>query len=167
LDEIDAHYGDLISHTEVRWLSRGKVLFRFQELFPATVEFLQDRGDLPPQLKDSRWLLYLAVLIDLTTKLNELNIKLQGENKTIIKMTGTIDSFKGKQQLWKTQLMKGVLTHLPSVQSRADDTFDASVYILGIDNRLKEFERRCKDSERIKFTVSFITNPFQERDINL
>jgi hypothetical protein len=102
LDEIDAHYGDLILHTEVRWLSRGQVLFRFQELLPAIVEFLQDRGDLPPQLKDSRWLLYLAFLVHLTAKLNELNTELQGENKTIIKMIGTIDSFKGKLQLWKT-----------------------------------------------------------------
>jgi hypothetical protein len=41
--------GDLILRTEVRWLSRGKVLFRFQVLVPAIVEFLQDRTDLPPQ----------------------------------------------------------------------------------------------------------------------
>jgi hypothetical protein len=54
LDEIDAHYADLILHTEVRWLNRGKVLFRCQELLPAVVEFFQDRGDLPPQIKDSR-----------------------------------------------------------------------------------------------------------------
>jgi hypothetical protein len=98
LDEIDAHYGDLILHTEVRWLSRGKVLFRFQELLPAIVEFLQDRGDLSPQLKDSRWLLDLAFLVDLTAKLNELNTEFQGKNKTFIKMIGTIDSFKGKLQ---------------------------------------------------------------------
>jgi hypothetical protein len=118
LDETDAHYGDLILHAEARWMSRGKVLFRFQELLPEIVEFLQDRGDLPPQLKDSRWLLALTFLKDLAAKLNELNTELQGENKTIINMTGAIYSFIGKLQLWKTQLMKGVLTHFPSVQSR-------------------------------------------------
>jgi hypothetical protein len=48
----------------------------------------------------------------------------KGENKTIIKMIDTIDSFKGKLQLWKTQLMKGMLTHFPSVQSCTDGTFD-------------------------------------------
>jgi hypothetical protein len=37
---------------------------------------------------------------DLTVKLNELNTELQGENKTVIKMTGTTDSFKGKLKLW-------------------------------------------------------------------
>jgi len=72
-------------------------------------------------------------------------------------MIGTIDSFKGKLKLHKTQLMKGVLTHFPSIQSHADGTFDVSVYILCIDTLLKEFE--C-----IKFTVSFITNLFQERE---
>jgi hypothetical protein len=134
----------VILHTDIHWLSRGKDLFRFQELLPAIVEFLQDRGDLPPQLKDSQWLLDLAFLIDLTAKLSELNTELQGEKKTIIKMIGTIDSFKGKLQLWKTQLTKGVLTHFPSVQSHADGTFNASVYILCIDKLLKDFKRRLK-----------------------
>jgi hypothetical protein len=61
--------------------------------------------------------------------------------------------------------MKDVFTHFQSVQSCADGIFDASVYILCIDKLLKELERRFKDFEHMKFTVSFITNPFQERDV--
>jgi hypothetical protein len=60
------------------------------------VELLQDRGDLPPQLKDSLWLPDLIFFTDITDTLNELNTELQDENKTIIKMTDTIDSFEGK-----------------------------------------------------------------------
>jgi hypothetical protein len=115
LDKIDALYGDLILHTEVHWLSREAILFRFQELLPAVTEFLQDRGDLPPQLKDSWWLLDLAFLTNLNTKLNDLSTELQGKNRTIIKMVGIIDSFKGELKLWKTHLVKGVLTHSPNV----------------------------------------------------
>jgi hypothetical protein len=63
------------------------------------------RGDLPPQVKDSRWFLGLTFLTNLTTKLNDLNTELQGEKKTIIKMIGIIDSFKGKLKLQKAQLM--------------------------------------------------------------
>jgi hypothetical protein len=160
LDEIDAHCGDLILCTEVHWLSREKVLFRFQELpLLAVMEFLQNRDDLSPQLKDSQWLLDTAFLTDCATKLNESNTELHGENRAIIKMIGTINSFKGKK-LWKTQLMKGVLTHFPSVQSCANNTFDASIYILCIDKLLNEFGRRFKDFECMKCTVSFITNPF-------
>jgi hypothetical protein len=81
-------------------------------------------------------------------------------------MISTIESFRGKLKLWKTQLMKGVLTPVPTIQSHADGTFDAPVYILCIDKVLKEFERRFKDFEHMKFTVSFITYPFQERDVS-
>jgi hypothetical protein len=51
-------------------------------------------------------------------------------------------------------------------KSPTDGTFDASVYILCIDELLREFERRFKDFKRMKFTVSFITDSFQERDIS-
>jgi hypothetical protein len=64
-----------------------EVLFTFQELLPVIVEFLQDRGNLPPHLKDSEFLLDIAFLTDLTAKLNELNTELQVGNKTVIKMT--------------------------------------------------------------------------------
>jgi hypothetical protein len=57
-------------------------------------------------------LLDLAFLTDITAELNEL----QGENRIIIKMIGTIESFRGKLKLWKTQLMKGMLTHFQSVK---------------------------------------------------
>jgi hypothetical protein len=103
-----------------------KVLFRFQELLPEIVEFLQVRSDLRPQLKFS----VVAVLTDLTAKLNELNTELQGGNKTTIRIIGTIESSQRKLKLWKTQLTKDVLTHFPSVYSLADVTLDASVYIL-------------------------------------
>jgi hypothetical protein len=42
----------------------------------ALVEFLQDRVDLSPQLKDSVWLLDLAFLTDLTAKLDDFKTEL-------------------------------------------------------------------------------------------
>jgi hypothetical protein len=41
----------------------------------------------------------------------------------------------------------------------------ATIYILCINKLLKESERRFKGLECLKCTVSFVTNPFQERDI--
>jgi hypothetical protein len=73
----------LILHTEVHWLSKGKVLFKFQEI-PET-GFLQNRGELPLQLKYSQLLLDLVSLTNLTTEMNELITELQDENETIIK----------------------------------------------------------------------------------
>jgi hypothetical protein len=116
-------------------------------------------------VKDFRWLLDFFSVTDLTVKLNGPNTELQGENKIIVKMIGATDSLKGKLRLWKTQLMKGVLTHFPSVQYRTGGTFHASICIMGYtDTPLKEYERRFKDSGRMEFTVSFIANRF-EREI--
>ena len=36
-----------------------------------------------PKLDDNQWLLDLSVLAEITKKLNELNLKLQGRNKLI------------------------------------------------------------------------------------
>jgi hypothetical protein len=58
--------------------------FSFQELLPETVESLQYRGDLPPQLKDSPWLIELDFLTDLTAKPNYLNAELQGEKRPLL-----------------------------------------------------------------------------------
>ncbi|KAE9522504.1 hypothetical protein AGLY_017097 [Aphis glycines] len=41
MDEVDCHYGDLLLHSNVRWISKGKVLHRFKELLPQIQIFLQ------------------------------------------------------------------------------------------------------------------------------
>lgn len=114
------------------WYYVPKSVDRVEEKFySGSKSVFQDGGDLTPQFSDSRWLSDFALLTDLTAKRNEFDTELQGENKTVIKMTGAVDSSKGN-------LMKGALTQFPSVQSRA------SVYVLCIDKLLEEFGRRFK-----------------------
>jgi hypothetical protein len=65
-----------------------------------------------------------------------------------MKTISTIDSSEGKLQLRKTD--KNCANQLPVCsQSRADDAFDACVYILCRNKLLKELEGRFKDSKRI------------------
>ncbi|CAM4607670.1 unnamed protein product [Leuciscus chuanchicus] len=77
LDELSAEYGDLLFHTEVRWLSRGNVLHRFISLLSEIKAFMEARGEDTNLLSDAGWLLDLAFLADVTEKLNQLNLQLQ------------------------------------------------------------------------------------------
>lgn len=68
LDELEGAYEDLVLHSEVRWLSWGKVDFwlysaellflnRFLDILPKIVQFPDDigTGERVPVLKDREW----------------------------------------------------------------------------------------------------------------
>jgi len=108
----------------------------------------------------------LAFLTDLTAKLDDFKTELQGGNKPVIKTTDTVDSFNGKLKLWKTSLMKGVVTNFLNVQSRADGTSVASFHTVCIDKLLEELQRRFRNFDFSQLSVSFNTNPLQGKDIS-
>ena len=77
LEECAAAHGDLLLHTDIRWLSRAKVLQRFFPLLGEIKVFLEERGDDTTLLSDSGWVLDLAFLTDVAEKMNNLNLQLQ------------------------------------------------------------------------------------------
>lgn len=95
LEEADCDHSELLLHTDVRWLNRGKFLQRFRELCPEITEFFREAGHAEyKQLNDGQWLLDLAFLTDLTNMLNGLNLELQGKDKTVINMISSVNAFK-------------------------------------------------------------------------
>ncbi|XP_024084337.1 uncharacterized protein LOC112127492 [Cimex lectularius] len=76
-DRESAEHTDLVLHTDVRWLSRGKFLERFQELLPEITAFLDERGYDTQIVKNEKWLTDLAFLTDITMHLNTVNLELQ------------------------------------------------------------------------------------------
>ncbi|CAH1998494.1 unnamed protein product [Acanthoscelides obtectus] len=96
LAEVDATYGDLLLHTDVRWLSAGKCLQRFFALRKEIPIFLKnevtpDTTELENQMADAQFLADLAFLTDMTSHLNELNLKLQGKQQNIANLFGHIN----------------------------------------------------------------------------
>lgn len=80
---MDADYGNIIYFSEGRWLRWGKMLKRFHYLKNETKSFMESKRNSAPELKDEKWLRGLALLVDLTAHLNELNMCLQDENQLI------------------------------------------------------------------------------------
>ncbi|KAI5098257.1 general transcription factor II-I repeat domain-containing protein 2-like [Silurus meridionalis] len=106
LSELESAYGDVLYYTEIRWLSRGKVLRRFYELLPEINAFLQLKGKTVPELIDPAWKWHLAFLTDVKEMLNGLNLQLQGKGKLICDMYSHIKAFEVKLALVLEQVKK-------------------------------------------------------------
>lgn len=109
LDEIDSEYEDIVYFSEVRWLSRGKVLKRFFDLKNEIEIYLTDNGKNIPELSDFKWTCKLAFLVDITAYLNKLNINLQGKGKLINELFTEIKSFQLKIKLFISQIKKKII----------------------------------------------------------
>ena len=75
----------LLYYTEVRWLSRGRVLSRLFELRDEIKEFLCKMvNEMAEYFEDPEFIQNLAYLADVFTALNELNRSLQGQGISVI-----------------------------------------------------------------------------------
>lgn len=169
LAEVDATYGDLLLHTDIRWLSAGKCLQRFFALRKEIPIFLKDEVksdtmELENQMVDAQFLADLAFLTDLTSHLNELNLKLQGKQQNIANLFGHINGFKNKIKLFKSSLEKNDFSFFPSCKEHFEEMKDFEEvsylpHIKYIDTIVEEFENRFSDFKKIERDISVFTQP--------
>lgn len=95
---------DVSYHTEVSWLSRGKVLRRFFDTRTEIAHFMESKQKSIPELENEKWLTDLAFFCDLTEHLNDLNVKLQGRKQLVTEMRDSVNAFQLKLRLWEGQI---------------------------------------------------------------
>ena len=97
--------GCLVYLSEVRWLSRGRVMERVWKLREELVVWLNGREDHRAHLiQDLFWLGKLGYLVEIFGMLNVLNITLQGCGIDRFEATSKIISFKRKIQSLKEEI---------------------------------------------------------------
>lgn len=172
LDEIESEYGDVIYFSEVRWLSRGAALKRFFDLRLEIEMFMNEKNKIVSELSDESWILELAFLTDITTFLNELNIKLQGKGKLLSDMYTDIKSFQVKLKLLYNNFDQQILYHFSCCKSAIESFVKPLQWdlikpkFLNIIEQLQnEFSTRFDDFYKYDKEIKLFQNPFQV-DIN-
>lgn len=111
---MDSDHTQLLFHTEVRWLSRGRVLQRFYELREKLMIFFTcEESQYADFLRYNSWCTVVAFLLG---KLNYLNKSMQGKKENILTSTDKIvfssrSFYYGLQKLKNRQL--GICLNLP------------------------------------------------------
>lgn len=171
LAEYNTHYAELVRHTNVRWLSKGRVLDHFYHLLDPIKTFLSEHTKLPvaiqeitPRLQDKQWIERVAFLADVTQHLNDLNLQLQGKEKFIMDMYSAITAFENKLLLFKSHFETKKVIHferlknlntLPGFRLQLFGEFASC-----IDDLRKEFKGRFAEFRAQKNMFSLVSNPY-------
>uniref|UniRef100_H2ZX62 DUF4371 domain-containing protein n=1 Tax=Latimeria chalumnae TaxID=7897 RepID=H2ZX62_LATCH len=99
VEDFIAQYSDLVIFTEIRWLLCTHALAHVMDLFDPIKLFIIGEIDNFPYLDDTHWIQSVAFLCDITHLLNELNLKMQGKNKSLYETYSSVKSFAAKLQL--------------------------------------------------------------------
>ena len=154
---------NLLYYSEVRWLSRGKVLQRLLELRTETDIFLTEKSyPLAYKFSDSKWLMQVAYLADVFAEINSLNISMQSCDQTLVGLAEKLSAFKGKLKLWMNKIKDGKTASFPSLSVLlANETFSLievkDIIEEHISKLITEFDRYIPENA-LKY--SWIKNPF-------
>uniref|UniRef100_A0A670XYV0 DUF4371 domain-containing protein n=1 Tax=Pseudonaja textilis TaxID=8673 RepID=A0A670XYV0_PSETE len=145
-EENDEEFERLLLHTEVRWLSEGKCLQHFHKLFDTIFEFLES---IDPT--------YLADVFD---KLNEVNVKLQGDKINFLKAKGVICSFISKLDLLASNMSHQELYQFPSLDNeRQLQAEDLDIFCCHLKQLKEDMETRFYDLINLE-VPTWVLNPF-------
>lgn len=162
--ELEEGQPQLLLHTDVRWLSRGKFLQRFRTLLDEIANFLHQRNEVCPQLSDADWLCDLAFLVDFTAKLSILNLELQGRGKTLSSTISAVNSYKKQFPMLILDIQQKKLSHFEHMKDHlrkfSNYLINEDKYVVEIQNVAEDVNIRFEDFKKIE-DVEYLNFPFQ------
>lgn len=167
LSDVDAEYGDVLYHSDVRWLSCGSVLQQFYSQRSEIDQILKEKGWPLHELSDPLWLADLAFLVDLTHHLNTLKKNLQGKEQLVSHLYAHMKAFCVKLSLSiETQLRGFNAAHFPALSEiksafpKADLSAKKEKYVSVIASLVTEFNQHFQDFSVIEKQIKLFSTPF-------
>ena len=158
MHSTDADFDDIPYYTEVRWLSRGKMLKRVFELKDAIQTFMESKGNSVDEFINEEWIEDFAFLVDITTHLNELNSRLQRKGQLIHSVFDHVNAFAVKLTLWETQIYNKNFVNFPSLQSL--QVQNSQKYAKVITELRNDFDHRFADFKKSAMHFNVFSCPF-------
>ena len=124
-NEMGAEHKGLSFHSNIHWLSQGKVLERVARLHNEIGAFLKEQNHkLADRFSNNEWIVKLLFLSDFFCLLNQLNITMQGRNKIFLDVLEDIVSFQAKIKLWMHRMEGGRIAAFPALNAFVEGEFD-------------------------------------------
>src|SRR5258705_13314690 len=103
----------------------------------------------------------LPFLVDITEKLNELNIQLQRQNKHLGEMISNVNSFCSKLAFWENNLSQGEVKHFPCLKEKLEKeiickTYNGENHVQLLAGLRVQFEQRFSDFNKIELLSQFV-----------
>ncbi|XP_044285324.1 zinc finger MYM-type protein 6-like [Varanus komodoensis] len=165
-ESMDSQHQHLLLSTEVRWLSRGRILSRLLELREEIKQFLREWDSaLVKPLLDEEWMAKLAYMADIFILFNELNISLQGFSTNIFTLRNKMDAFKKKLVLWDSRVQEDDIEMFPHLQdfltaANVNQKFLFNIISQHLKALVQNFNHYYPENEDPRKGNLWINNPF-------